>query len=60
MLDQDNNFHLISLSILFTCVQVNVWILQGEVTCQSLLGVEGLTNRFHVTVCLLSNSSQMT
>ena len=36
MLDQDNNFYLISLSILITCLLDNVWILQGEVTCQSL------------------------
>ena len=27
MLDQDNNFHLISLSILITCLLDNVWIL---------------------------------
>ena len=39
--DQDN-FYLISLSILISCLLDNVWILQGEVTCESLLGVKGL------------------
>ena len=38
MLDQDNNFFLISLSILVTCWLDNVRILQGEVTSKSLLG----------------------
>ena len=31
-----------SLSILITCLLSNVWILLGEVTCLSLLGVEEL------------------
>ena len=31
--DQDNNFYLISLSILITFLLDNVWILKGEVTC---------------------------
>ena len=39
VLDQDNNFYLISLSILVTCLLCNVWILQGEVTFLSPLGV---------------------
>ena len=43
MLDQDNNFYLISLSILVTCLLDNVQILQGEVACQSLLRIKGLT-----------------
>ena len=30
MLNQDNNFCLISLSILITCVQDNVWIFFRE------------------------------
>ena len=33
VLDQGKNFHLISLSILITCLLGNVWILKGEVTC---------------------------
>ena len=32
-LDQDNNFNLISLSILITCLQDYIWILWEEVTC---------------------------
>ena len=31
-----------SLNILLTCLLSNVWILLGEVTCLSLLGVEEL------------------
>ena len=31
VLDQDNHFYLISLSILSTCLLDNVWILKGEV-----------------------------
>ena len=42
MLDQDDNFYLISLSILITCMLDGLWIFWGEVTCQSLLGVKGL------------------
>ena len=42
MFDQDNNFYLISLSILVTCLLDNVWILKGDVTHQSLLRVKGL------------------
>ena len=33
MLDQDNNFYMISLNIFITCLSGNVWILQLEVTC---------------------------
>ena len=40
MLDQDNNFHLIHLSTLI--LLDSGWILWGEVTCKSPLGVEGL------------------
>ena len=36
MSDQDNNFYIISLSIVVACLQDNLWILLGEVTCQSL------------------------
>ena len=39
MLDQDNNFNLIHLSILITCLLDSEWILKGEVTCESLVGV---------------------
>ena len=42
MLGQDKNFFLISLNILITCLLDNEWILQGEVACQSLLGIKGL------------------
>ena len=42
VLDQDNNFYLISLSILMTCLLDNVWILQGEVFPSSLLRGTGL------------------
>ena len=44
VLDQDNNLYLISLNILITCLLDNFQILQGEVTCSSLLGVRGLTS----------------
>ena len=37
MSDQDN-FYLISLSILNTCLQDIEWIFWEEVTCYSLLG----------------------
>ena len=30
MLDQDNNFYLISMSILVTCSLENVWLLKGK------------------------------
>ena len=42
MLNQDDNFYLISSSILITCMLDGLWIFWGEVTCQSLLGVKGL------------------
>ena len=42
MLDQLNNFYLINLSILITCLLNNVRILCGEVSRRSLLGVKGL------------------
>ena len=43
ILDQDNNFYQIEyLSILITCLLNNVWVLQGEATCSSLLAVKGL------------------
>ena len=41
VLDQGNNFYLISLSILITCLLDNVWVFKGEITCQPLLGVKG-------------------
>ena len=41
MLDQGNYFRLIILSLLLTCMQENVWIWWGEITCLSLLGVKG-------------------
>ena len=44
MLDQDSSFYLISLNFLMTCFLNNVWILLGEVSCKSLLGVEGLSS----------------
>ena len=44
MLDQDSSFYQISLSILITYLLNNVWILQGEVSCQSRLGVYGLNS----------------
>ena len=42
MFNQRNILYLMSLSILITCLLDNVWILQGEVTCLSVLGVKGL------------------
>ena len=42
MLNQDDNFYLISSSILITCMLDGLWIFWGEVTCQSLLGVKRL------------------
>ena len=50
VLDQGNNFYLIYLSTLITCLLDSGWILLGEVMCESLLGVKGLTC-FH---CILS------
>ena len=41
MLDQDDNFYLICLSILITCLLDNEWMLWGEVTGVSPLGVKG-------------------
>ena len=43
MLDQGNNFYLISLSILITCLLENVWTLWRGISFKSLLGVKGLT-----------------
>ena len=42
MLDQDNNFYLISLSILITCLLEKIRLSLREVTRQSLGGVQGL------------------
>ena len=42
MLDQGNNFYLISLSILITYLLDYVWIFQREISFKSLLGVKGL------------------
>ena len=42
MLDQIDNFYLMSLNILITFLLDDVWILWGEVTCESFLGVKGL------------------
>ena len=39
VLDQDNNFHLIHLSILITLLLDSGWILWEEVTFESVLGV---------------------
>ena len=39
VVDQDNDFPLIILNILITCLLDNVWRLWGEVTRLSLLGV---------------------
>ena len=33
VLDQDDNFYLMSLSILINYLLDNVWILEGEVAC---------------------------
>ena len=44
MLDQENNFYMVS--ILITCLLDSVWILLGEVTSQLLVGVGGL-NKAH-------------
>ena len=45
--NQDNNFYLISLSILNSCLLGNVSILQGEDTCLSLLAVKGVILSAH-------------
>ena len=37
MFDQEKNSHLMSLSILITCLPNNVWMLEGEVTHESHL-----------------------
>ena len=42
VLDQDNNFYLISLSILITSLLDNVTLdIIGRIACYSLLGVKG-------------------
>ena len=41
MLDQDNKFYLINLSILIIRLMDDVSILKGEFKCKSLLGVGG-------------------
>ena len=46
MFNQDNILNLISLSYLTICLQGSVWILQGEVTCLSLLRVKGLRGAY--------------
>ena len=56
MLDQDIKFYLISLSLLITCLLDNVWILLGEVTCQSLLEVKGLIVKQVFLVRTLGNT----
>ena len=48
MLNQDNHFDLISLSILIPCSLDNVWILWEEIKCYSLLGVTGLLRGGHI------------
>ena len=40
VLDQESHFYLINLSFSITCFLNNAWILSGEVTCSSLLGVK--------------------
>ena len=54
MLDQDNNIYLISLSILITNLLSNIWILQGEVICQSLLGVQGLMLKGIIIIIIIT------
>ena len=56
MLDQDIKFYPISLSLLITCLLDNVWILLGEVTCQSLLEVKGLIVKQVFLVRTLGNT----
>ena len=41
MLDQDDNFYLISLSILVTCLKDNVWILYEKLHVNHLWGLKG-------------------
>ena len=53
VLDQDSNFHLISLSILFTFFLDNLWILSGEFTFQSPPGDKGLTSLIKSNKCYL-------
>ena len=42
VLDHDDNFYLISLSILSTCLLNSVWILSERSQLLSLLGIERL------------------
>ena len=51
-------FYLISLSILINCLLDNVWILSGEVTCLSLIGVKGLLLFPRLTYQLKPNSME--
>lgn len=48
--EESNNFYLIILGIPIACLLSNVWILQEDATCQSLLGVEGLKKKINVAV----------
>lgn len=48
MLNQDNHFDLIRLSILIPCSLDNVWILWEEIKCDSLLGFTGLLRGGHI------------
>ena len=57
MLDQDKNLiSLISLSTLIICLLDDEWILYEEVSCQSLMGVQGLKHwtLLHLSLCQLS------
>ena len=49
VLDQDNNFYLIYLSTLITCLLDSGWILLEEVMCESLLGVKINKSKFIFT-----------
>ena len=54
LFDQEKNSYLMNLSILITCLLDNVLILEGEVTCSSLLGVKRLSSFVIVVVSLHS------
>ena len=58
MFDQEYNSYLMSLSILITRLLDNVWILEGEVTCSSLLGVKRLSS-FVIVVVLLHSYKEL-
>ena len=56
MFDQDNNFNLISLTLLIASLLDNEWILLGEVMCQPVPEVKGLIKVLFFWIYLFMHS----